>query len=115
MNVSHCHYVRKLPDLSITTPNIKKLDLRDCRNLVEVHESVGRLDKLEKWDLTDCSELQILSSSLMMKSLKFFRLFGCIRLEKFPNILQEMNGLKGLDLLTLLLESCHHHLGISLG
>ena len=51
MNVSHCHYIRKFPDLSITTPNIKKLDLHECRYLVEVHELVGRLDKLEKWDL----------------------------------------------------------------
>ena len=99
MNFRSCQFIRKLPDLSIATPNIKELDLRQCGNLVEVHESVGRLDKLESWDLKDCIKLQIFPSSLMMKSLKSFCLSGCIRLAKFPNIPQEMEGLKFLNLI----------------
>ena len=98
MNLRSCHYISKVPDLSIATPNIKELNLCECKNLVEVHNSVGHLDKLERWDLRDCIELQILPSSLMMKSLKFFRLFGCKRIEKFPDIPQEMEGLKSLNL-----------------
>ena len=94
MNFRSCQYITKLSDLSITTPNIKELDLRECRNLVEIHDSVGRLDKLEKWYLTECTQLQILPSCLMMKSLKHLGLYMCKRLEKFPNILREMDGLK---------------------
>ena len=96
MNFRSCQYIRKLSDLSIATPNIKELDLCQCRNLVEVHDSVGHLDKLEKLDLTECTGLQILPSCLMMKSLKQLILYGCIRLEKFPNISHEMDGLEYL-------------------
>jgi hypothetical protein len=99
MNFCSCHYISKLPDLLIATPNLKELDLRECRNLVEVHDSVGRLDKLESWDLNNCIELQVLPNCLKMKSLTYFRLYGCRRLEKFPNISQEMEGLKFLNLL----------------
>lgn len=74
------------------------MNLRECRNLVEVHDSLGHLDKLERWDLRDCIELQILPSTLMMKSLKFFLLFGCKRIEKFLDSPQEMEGLKSLNL-----------------
>ena len=94
MNFCSCQSINKLSDLSIATPNIKELDLRECRNLVEIHDSIGRLDKLEKWYLTECTQLQILPSCLMMKSLKHLGLYMCKRLEKFPNILHEMDGLK---------------------
>ena len=96
MNFRSCQYIRKLSDLSIATPNIKELDLCQCRNLVEVHDSVGHLDKLEKLDLTECTGLQILPSCLMMKSLKQLILYECRRLEKFPNISHEMDGLEYL-------------------
>uniref|UniRef100_A0A2N9FDH6 Disease resistance protein RPS4B/Roq1-like leucine-rich repeats domain-containing protein n=1 Tax=Fagus sylvatica TaxID=28930 RepID=A0A2N9FDH6_FAGSY len=98
MNFRSCQYIRKLPDLSIATPNIKELDLCQCGNLIEVHDFVGRLDKLEKWELNDCIELQVLPNCLLMKSLKHLSLYGCSRLEKFPNILQEMEGLKFLSM-----------------
>lgn len=99
MNFRSCHYIRKLPDLSIATPNIKKLDLRECINLVEVHDSIGHLDKLEKWDLMGCIELQILPRALTMKSLKHLSLYRCKRLEKFSHIPQEMESLRSLNLL----------------
>ena len=57
---------------------------------------MSRLDKLEKLNLTSCTELRILPSCLMMKYLKHLVLYRCGRLEKFPNILEEMDGLEYL-------------------
>lgn len=98
MNFRSCQYIRKLSDLSIATPNIKEIDLCQCRNLVKVHDCVGHLEKLEKLDLIGCTGLQILPSCLTMKSLKQLILYECSRLEKFPNISHEMNGLEYLTL-----------------
>ena len=57
---------------------------------------MSRLDKLEKLNLTSCTKLRILPSCLMMKYLKHLVLYPCRRLEKFPNILEEMDGLEYL-------------------
>nr|XP_023892451.1 TMV resistance protein N-like [Quercus suber] len=56
------------------------------------------LKKLETWDLVDCKNLQILPSQLRLKSLRFFNLSGCSRLEKLPNFHPEMECLKTLEL-----------------
>jgi Leucine-rich repeat (LRR) protein len=79
-------------------PNIKSLKLDACKNLVEVHDSIGRLDKLKKLSLNNCTKLRILPSCLMMESLKYFSLDGCSSLKKFPNISREMKSLKTLFL-----------------
>uniref|UniRef100_A0A7N2LFQ5 TIR domain-containing protein n=2 Tax=Quercus lobata TaxID=97700 RepID=A0A7N2LFQ5_QUELO len=91
-----CEFITKLPNLCC--PNLEKLDLSDCKNLIEVHKSVGFLEKLKVWNLYCCSQLQILPSTLMLKSLEHFVLRDCSRLEKFPDIHPEMNCLKSLNL-----------------
>ena len=98
MNFNSNQYIKELLDLLSATPNIKKLDLRDCRRLVNVPDSVGCLDKLESWDLLGCIELQILPSCIMMKSLKYLHLLDCKRVKRFPDIPQEMENLKFLSL-----------------
>ena len=98
MNFNSNQYIRELPDLLSATPNIKKLDLRDCRRLVNVPDSVGYLDKLESWDLWGCDKLQILPSCIAMKSLKYLRLFDCQRVKRFPDIPQELDNLQYLSL-----------------
>ncbi|XP_065618528.1 disease resistance protein RPS6-like [Quercus suber] len=80
------------------TPNITNLILKWCTNLVEIDDSVGRLDKLEVWDLDHCTKLETLPNCLTMKSLIYFNLEGCYKLKKFPNILHEMKGVKYLIL-----------------
>ncbi|KAL0007746.1 hypothetical protein SO802_009248 [Lithocarpus litseifolius] len=96
ISLESCEFITKLPDLCC--PNLEELDLYNCKNLIEVHESIGLLEKLKVRNLTDCSQLQILPSTLMLKSLKYLYLFGCSRLEKFPDIHPEMNCLRELDL-----------------
>ena len=97
MDFSVCNLITKIPDLSMT-PNIKQLKLNGCTNLVEIDDSVGRLDKLEVWHLYHCKKLETLPNCLTMKSLRSFILNGCNRIKKFPNILHEMKGVKYLHL-----------------
>ena len=97
VDLSQCESIRKIPDLSMS-PNIKELILADCKNLVEIDDSVGHLDKLEVWDLMRCDKLETLPSCLSMKSLRSFNLGYCKSLKKFPNILQEMKSLEKLYL-----------------
>ncbi|KAK4592932.1 hypothetical protein RGQ29_017175 [Quercus rubra] len=96
INLRSCEFITKLPDLCC--PNLEGFHLKYCKNLIEVHESIGFLEKLKVWDLKGCSQLQILPSTLRLKSLEYFQLSGCRRLEKFPDIHLEMKCLNYLDL-----------------
>uniref|UniRef100_A0A7N2LCI5 TIR domain-containing protein n=1 Tax=Quercus lobata TaxID=97700 RepID=A0A7N2LCI5_QUELO len=97
VDFSDCDLITKIPDLSMT-PNVTKLILFNCRNLIEIDDSVGRLDKLEVWDLWNCEKLETLPNCLTMKSLTSFSLPRCRRIKKFPNILHEMKGVEDLTL-----------------
>ena len=96
ISLEHCEFITELPDLYC--PNLEKLHLSYCENLIGVHESFGFLEKLKEWHFDACSQLQILPSTLVLKSLEDFSLFGCSRLKKFPDIHPEMNCLKQLEL-----------------
>ena len=102
MDFSECDQITKILDLSMT-PNLMTLILFNCGNLIEIDDSVGRLDKLEEWVLTGCHKLETLPDYLALKSLKSFALEECWSIKKFPNILHEMNCLHCLSLP----ESCN--------
>nr|XP_023880263.1 TMV resistance protein N-like [Quercus suber] len=97
VNFSGCELITKIPDLSMT-PNVTTLKLRYCRNLVEIDDSVGHLDKLEELNLFACKKLETLPNCLTMKSLTKFDLQFCESIKKFPNILHEMEGVEFLHL-----------------
>ncbi|XP_050244563.1 disease resistance protein RUN1 isoform X4 [Quercus robur] len=96
LNLRDCGRLEKFP--AICAPNLESLDISYCKNLIEVHESVGDLDKLKWWYLESCIKLEILPSRLQLRSLQSLDLKNCGRLEKFPDIHPEMKYLRGLYL-----------------
>ena len=88
--MERCQSITRLPDLC--APNLETLEIFNCENLIEIHDSIGLLDKLECLELSHCMKLQILPSTLKLNKRFFLR--NCPRLEKFPNIHPEMKCLE---------------------
>ena len=82
INLNHCESITELP--KFCTPSLEKLCLCHCKNLVKVHESVGFLDKLERWDLEGCGKLQILPNYLRLISLGYINLRYCESIIELP-------------------------------
>ncbi|KAK9932696.1 hypothetical protein M0R45_019921 [Rubus argutus] len=97
INLSECKYLTKVSDLS-GIPNLQTLDLQGCKNLVEVHYSVGFLDKLESINLGGCSTLVIVPTTVSWNSLRNLLLFNCTRLESFIETVNKMQSIEKLSL-----------------
>ncbi|XP_042491066.1 disease resistance protein RUN1-like [Macadamia integrifolia] len=77
LNLSHSSYLRKTPNFS-GVPNLEELVLEDCKSLVEVHGSIGYLEKLIVLNLKNCNNLMKLPDSIgMLRSLEELNLHGC--------------------------------------
>ncbi|KAB1214874.1 Protein SUPPRESSOR OF npr1-1, CONSTITUTIVE 1 [Morella rubra] len=114
MDFSHCKFLRTIPDLT-RIPNLKELILSCCENLVEVHNSVGYLDKLVFWLLDGCSSLRKLPRRLKLRSLEWLNLEGCSRLQNFPEIERGMEHLHELHLNSTAIEELPSSIGYLIG
>ncbi|XP_042961723.1 disease resistance protein Roq1-like [Carya illinoinensis] len=103
MNFDDCQSITKFLDIS-RCPNLKKINLSDCKNLVEVHDSVEFLDKLDTLNLSGCNKLKRLPSRLQLRSLQLLDLDNCSSLQNFPEIECEMEHLQEVFLLGTAIE-----------
>ncbi|KAG7548471.1 Toll/interleukin-1 receptor homology (TIR) domain superfamily [Arabidopsis suecica] len=92
MSLSSSWYLKKLPDLSNAT-NLEGLDLRDCKNLVELPSSFSYLHKLKYLDMMGCRELKEFPPHINLRSLELVNMYGCSRLRSFPDISTNISSL----------------------
>ncbi|KAK3430851.1 hypothetical protein EUGRSUZ_E02272 [Eucalyptus grandis] len=97
INFSSCNLLVHTPDISCA-PNLEKLKLHGCRNLVGVHESIANHDNLQWVNLAFCSKLRNLPKELKSKNLHALNLHGCKKIERFPDIPHKLENLKGVTL-----------------
>ena len=94
LNLRGCKFITKLPELC--APNLEKLDLSFCENLVQIHESGEFLHKLQTWNLDNCKKLQNLPNNLMLTSLEVLdtlTLRGCENLRGLPDGIYKLQQL----------------------
>ncbi|GKB84929.1 TMV resistance protein N-like protein isoform X1, partial [Tanacetum coccineum] len=89
--------ITSFPDVS-GLPNLERLELSGCEQLVDVHESVFLHERIILLDLTDCSNLDIHPPFNRMKSLLNLRLHNCKSIQRFPKISKETGRLSVLDM-----------------
>ncbi|KAF3786734.1 putative disease resistance protein [Nymphaea thermarum] len=86
-------------------PCLEKLMLMNCKELIEVHESIGSLKKLQFLMITGCTMLERLPDNICeLRSLKSLDLKGCLNLSSLPEQL--------VDHMELLEELCLDRTGI---
>ncbi|XP_028110392.1 TMV resistance protein N-like [Camellia sinensis] len=96
LNLSNSKCLTKSP-IFYALPMLKELLLESCTGLMELHESIGLLDKLVHLNLKDCMNLRYLPGIICkLKSVKHLNLTGCAKLEEFPEHLGHMESLTEL-------------------
>jgi len=91
LNLDHCRYLTRIHDVS-NLPNLEIFSFQFCKNLIEIHKSVGFLNKLQSLHARFCSNL-LSFPPLKSTSLRGLELSFCFGLQNFPEILGEMKNI----------------------
>ncbi|CAL2257424.1 unnamed protein product [Prunus armeniaca] len=97
LNLTGSQFLTEISDLS-GSPNLRYLNAKHCKSLVQVHPSVGSLDKLQVLNFSGCCELTKFPNEVWCKSLEQLDLGNCIKLERFPEIMDKVESLNELNL-----------------
>ncbi|XP_024966118.1 probable WRKY transcription factor 19 [Cynara cardunculus var. scolymus] len=97
IDLGYMGHLTSFPDVS-AAPNIERLILSDCHNLVEVHPSLGFHRRLVYLDMSRCTKLKCLPFTIGMESLETLIFSGCFSLERFPEVTPSMVKLSELYL-----------------
>ncbi|KAK4276105.1 hypothetical protein QN277_019094 [Acacia crassicarpa] len=96
MDLSYSRYLIKTPNFD-EIPDLQKLILKGCLNLVEVHPSLGHHQNLVMVNLKGCKSIKTLPSKFEMKCLETLVLSGCFKIRQLPEFGQSMKCLTKLD------------------
>ncbi|KAM5554613.1 hypothetical protein ABKV19_022823, partial [Rosa sericea] len=99
LDLSHSHALIATLDFSLC-PNLEKLMLIDCKGLIDVHESIGILDRLVYLNMKDCKTLTMLPKNIgKLKLLDTLIVSGCSNLSNSSiEMIRSMESLKVLEL-----------------
>ncbi|XP_042963343.1 disease resistance protein RUN1-like isoform X1 [Carya illinoinensis] len=97
MKFSKCKFLTRIPDFS-SCSNLEELSILTCENLVEIHDSVGFLNKLVSLGLYGCPNLRSFPRRLKLRSLRYLALYDCSELQNFPQIECKMEFLSSIHL-----------------
>ncbi|XP_060672123.1 disease resistance protein RUN1-like [Ziziphus jujuba] len=107
IDISYSTNLRKFEDFGVV-PNLEKLIVVGCVNLLEIPPSIRLLERLIILNLKGCIRLQNLPTSMGgLKSLKVLNLEGCVSLTNLPEDLGVVPYLE-----KLILEDCRNLVGI---
>ncbi|KAI9108284.1 hypothetical protein K1719_020767 [Acacia pycnantha] len=95
LNLKGCEYVIEIPDLS-NLRNLREFNLWNCKNLIEIHDSIGYLQKLEILDVGVCVRLKTFPRAIKLPSLRQLSLTDCSSLKYFPAILEKTSDNLGI-------------------
>lgn len=97
MDLSYSRKFIKFEDFKVV-PNLEKLSLKGCIELLEVHPSIIVLGRLTLLNLSSCISLKNLPTSIDgLKCLKVLNLEGCSKLCNLPKDLGHLKNLEELD------------------
>ncbi|XP_027340361.1 TMV resistance protein N-like [Abrus precatorius] len=98
MDLSNSKYLIEGPNFS-GVPKLERLDLSGCTDLLQLHPSIGLLEKLAFLSLRNCSNLESVNfgSVSNLCSLRVLHLSGCTKLENTPDFASAIN-LEYLDI-----------------
>ncbi|KAG6697885.1 hypothetical protein I3842_09G223700 [Carya illinoinensis] len=115
MNFGGCDFLTKFQDIS-SCLNLTEIDLHSCKNLVEVHDSVGLiLDTLVNLRLAGCFNLKSFPRRLQLRSLELLDLSDCSSLPNFSEIESEMEHLHSVNLTGTAIEELPSSIGYLTG
>jgi len=102
LNLDDCQYLTRIHDVS-NLPNLEIFSFKSCKNLIEIHESVGFLNKLQILNASSCSKLRSFPA-MKSASLRILELAYCRSLKTFPEILGEMKNITSISLMKTSIE-----------
>ncbi|XP_042511157.1 disease resistance protein RUN1-like isoform X1 [Macadamia integrifolia] len=97
LNLTRSSHLIRTPDFS-GLPNLEILLLVDCLSLKEIHESIARLTKLVRLDLSHCNRYENLSISGICKLLSLLETLNVSNWQVFENSPKGMGNFKELIL-----------------
>ncbi|XP_060669188.1 disease resistance protein RUN1-like [Ziziphus jujuba] len=92
LDLGNCEYLVETFDFS-RAPNLERLNLEGCKRLSVVHPTIKELKGLKLLNLKDCESLDSLPQIIYYNFLEIFILSGCKKLDRFLDIVGDMNCL----------------------
>ncbi|CAN4108223.1 unnamed protein product [Withania somnifera] len=96
LDLGHSYELITTPDFS-GLPNLERLILEHCTKLINVHDTIGCLQKLILLNLKDCQKLKSLPDSICeLKCHEKLDISGCSNIECLPTEMDKLTSLKEL-------------------